>query len=93
MNTVIGVLSVSQRRQRQLSRILQLGVALMLAVGLLTLNTSVVVNASLALAVTALPAVLERDYRIPLDAGLTLWITSAVFLHTLGMYGLYDGIW
>jgi hypothetical protein len=43
---------------------------------------------------------LERDYDIPMDAGLTLWITSAVFLHGLGTVGLpwsgasfYQTVW
>jgi hypothetical protein len=72
---------------------MQVGIALILLVGLARRNVSVVVNATFALAATALPAVLERDYRLPLDAGLTLWITAALFLHTLGMLGLYDGVW
>ncbi len=72
---------------------MQVGIALMLALGLVTRNVSVIVNASFALAATALPAVLRRDYRLPLNAGLTLWITSALFLHTLGMFGLYDDYW
>jgi hypothetical protein len=72
---------------------MQVGIALILLVGLARRNVGVVVNATFALAATALPAVLERDYRLPLDAGLTLWITAALFLHTIGMLGLYDGVW
>jgi hypothetical protein len=48
----------------------------------------IVVNAGIALAVTYLPAVIERNYRVPLDAGLTLWIALAVFLHAIGTTGL-----
>jgi hypothetical protein len=35
--------------------------------------------------------VLERDYGVPLDAGLTLWITAAVFLHAFGRIGIRGG--
>ncbi|SEL65820.1 hypothetical protein SAMN04488691_106234 [Haloferax larsenii] len=51
-------------------------------------DIGIVVNASVGLGVTYLPAILERDYRIPMDAGLTLWISSAAFLHALGTVGL-----
>jgi hypothetical protein len=54
------------------------------AVGLISKNAGVVVNAAAAFGVSLLPATLERDYDIPLNAGLTLWITTAVFLHALG---------
>ena len=52
-------------------------------------NLGIVVNAGVALGVTFLPAILERDYGIPLDAGLTMWITTAVFLHAVGTLGPY----
>jgi hypothetical protein len=48
-----------------------------------------VVNAGLAFLVTLLPAMLERDYDIPMDAGLVLWIMTAVFLHAVGTLGPY----
>ena len=51
-----------------------------------------IVNGGLALAITLLPAVLERNYKLPLDPWLGLWITLAVFLHTLGSAGLYGQI-
>jgi hypothetical protein len=63
-------------------------------------NVGIVVNGVIALVVTYLPAVLERDYHIPMNAGLTLWLTSAVFLHALGTVGLpgsefsfYQTVW
>ena len=57
-------------------------------IGLDRRNLGIVVNATIALGVTYLPAMLERDYHIPMDAGLTLWITTAVFLHALGTVGV-----
>ncbi|WP_192918584.1 hypothetical protein [Salinigranum salinum] len=63
-------------------------------------NVGIVVNGVIALVITYLPAVLERDYHIPMNAGLTLWLTSAVFLHALGTVGLpgsefsfYQTVW
>ncbi|MGM0590736.1 MAG: hypothetical protein ACQETI_03740 [Halobacteriota archaeon] len=56
-------------------------------IGLDRHSLGIVVNASIALGVTYLPAILERDYHIPMDAGLTLWITTAVFLHAVGTVG------
>jgi hypothetical protein len=78
---------------RTVSRVLQLAIAAVLLFGLLTLNLAVVVNAALSLAVTFLPAVLERDYRIATSPWLSLWLTAALFLHALGMVGLYADVW
>lgn len=57
-------------------------------VGLWTGNVGVIVNSVFALGVTFLPGILEHDYSVPLDAGLVLWITGAVFLHAWGTVGL-----
>ena len=48
-----------------------------------------ITNGAIALLITFVPALLERNYNIPLDPWLGLWITLAVFLHTLGSAGLY----
>ncbi len=77
----------------RLARVLQFAIASIVVVGLITRNVGVLVNAVFALGVTFLPGVLERDYRISLDPVLTLWITAAVFLHAIGMVGLYDTVW
>ncbi|MFB6267461.1 MAG: hypothetical protein ABEI31_07360 [Halodesulfurarchaeum sp.] len=93
-------LGISPRRQAQISRVLTLSLVGFLFVGLYEMDVGVTVNAALGLAVTQLPAVLERDYEIPMDAGLTLWITAAVFLHAFGTVGLpwmeasfYRSVW
>lgn len=82
-------LGIPPIRQRQLARLMQAGLVAILAVGLYDRHVGVIVNSSVALAITFLPATLERDYEIPMDAGLTLWITAAVFLHTVGSFGFY----
>jgi len=78
----------SDRRQRQLTRAMQVLLVVIIGLGLERGNLGIVVNATIGLGVTQLPAVLERDYHIPMDSGLTLWITTAVFLHALGTAGL-----
>jgi hypothetical protein len=78
--------------ERGVARLLQGGLLIILGVGLAARNVSVTINAGLALLVTLLPAMLERDFRIHLKAGLSLFVTVAVFLHAVGMLGLYDAV-
>jgi len=92
-NTQSAVLSdrlgIAPQRQRQAVRVMQIGLALVFGYGLWTVQVSFVINSGAALAITFIPAVLERDYGIPIEPALGLWITSAVFLHVLGTVGLY----
>lgn len=81
-------LGISARRQRQLTWFMEVCLVGMFFVGLYEGNTGIIVNAALALAVTQLPPLLERDLGIPMDSGLVLWITAAVFLHVFGNVGL-----
>ena len=60
----------------------------LLLVGIKRGSFGIVVNTGVALAVTQLPPILERDYELPMDPRLTLWITSAAFLHALGTVGI-----
>jgi hypothetical protein len=84
---------ISVLSRRFLNRLLQGAIGAIFLVGLVTVNLSVIVNAGFAFAVTFLPAILKRDFRIQLKAWMTLWITGALFLHTLGMLGFYSDIW
>ncbi|WP_440005467.1 hypothetical protein [Halomicrococcus sp. SG-WS-1] len=86
-------LRVSERRQRQVTRAMELSLVGILFVGLDRGNLGIAINAGLAFLITFVPAILERDYDIPMDAGLTLWITVAVFLHALGTLGPYQNVW
>jgi hypothetical protein len=93
-------LGLSTRRQRQLTRVMEASLVGMFALGFVEGSTTVAINSLLALAMTRLPGILERDYGIPMDAGLTLWITSTVFLHAFGSIGLpwtplspYQSLW
>ena len=78
------IIGLSERTQHRLVWAMEVGLVAILAVGLWLGNTGIIVNAALALLVAQLPPILERDYHIPMDVGLTLWITTAVFLHALG---------
>lgn len=86
-------LGIGPARQRRATRAMQTVLVAILVAGALRVSVGVMVNAGMALALTALPALLERDYDIPLDAGLTLWLTTAVFLHAVGGLGVYRSVW
>ena len=60
--------------------------------GLLFSQPKAITNGSIALLATFAPAILEKNYEIPLDPWLALWITLAVCLHTLGSAGLYAAV-
>lgn len=80
--------AISERWQLRLTRAMQAAMIGLLLVGLDRGNTGVVVNTAVAFGVSLLPAYLERDHGIPLDTGLTLWLTTAVFIHALGTVGI-----
>lgn len=93
-------IGIDRRRQRQLSYLLELLLVGIVFIGVERGSVTLVVNALVALGVAQLPSVLERDYDVPLDPALTLWITAAVFLHALGVVGLpgseqsfYSTVW
>ena len=79
-----GRLGISARQQRRLVRVMELSLVAMLAIGVRYGQTGIIVNCAIGLLVARVPGLLERDYDLPMDAGLTLWITSAVFLHAVG---------
>jgi hypothetical protein len=94
------ILGVSERNQRRATRGMQVALIGFVAIGLERGSIGIIVNASLGLGVTYLPAILEEDYGIPIDPALALWITTAVFLHGFGTVGLpgsplspYRSIW
>ena len=81
-------IGISTRTQARLSWAMEVALVGILLIGLYRGSQGVVVNTVVALVVTQLPPLLERDFEIPMDPALTLWITSAVFLHALGTMGL-----
>jgi hypothetical protein len=71
-------------------RAMQVVLAVITLYGLVTLNWGLVINAGVSLAITFLPGYLEDDLQLPMNAGLALWITLAVFLHAVGALGPYE---
>ena len=86
------LLSIPDGRKRQATRGLQLILAGLVVYGLVTVDVGLLVNATVGLAVTFVPALLRRDFSVPMDPGLTLWITFAVLLHAIGTLGPYRQI-
>lgn len=93
-------LKVGARRQRQAVYAMEVLLIGIVFIGIERGSTTIIVNALVGLAVTQIPPILERDYDIPMDPALTVWITTAVFLHALGVLGLpgseqnfYGTIW
>ena len=83
----------SLRNQRRLTRGMQVVLLSIVAYGLLAGQPKAIVNGGVALLLTFLPAILERRYDLPLDPWLGLWLTTAVFLHTMGSAGLYGRVY
>jgi len=86
-------LPLTDAHKRSASRLLQAGVGLILVIGIVEGNVSVVINGIGALGVTFLPALLRRDYQVTLSPGLTLWLMIAVLLHAIGILGPYHTVW
>ncbi|WP_232703228.1 hypothetical protein [Halobacterium wangiae] len=78
--------------QRRITRAMQLVLVGMITYGFLTGNPKAVMNGSVTLLITFVPAMLERNFGLPLDPWLALWVTTAVLLHSLGSSGLYSHI-
>lgn len=86
-------LALSDAQEHVLTRLLQLGLLGLAGYGLATGSPSVAVNAAGALAVSALPALLRREFGLRIDFGIVLWLTAAVLLHAVGILGPYRNVW
>lgn len=91
---------IEERLERRLVWLMEICLIGMFFIGLDRRNTGIIANTAIALAVVQLPPVLQRDYNIPMNPALTLWITSAVFFHALGTVGIpgtdvsfYRSVW
>jgi len=71
---------------------MQVLLAAIVAYGAVFGQPKAITNGGLGLFVTFVPAILKRNYDMPLDPWLGVWITSAVFLHTLGSAWFYAQI-
>ena len=75
--------------QGRLTGAMQVLLVAIVIYGYLAGEQKAISNGIIALLVTLVPATLERRYDLPLDPWLALWITTAVFLHTVGSAGFY----
>jgi uncharacterized membrane protein YjdF len=75
--------------QRRLTRGIQLLLLALVVYGLVAGEPKAITNGTISLLITFVPALMERNYRLPLDPWLGLWITLTVFLHTMGSAVLY----
>jgi hypothetical protein len=75
-----------------ITRFMQVVLLGMFAVGLYTRTPKIIINSGVGLFISFIPALLERDYSFSLSPFLSLWITSAVFFHSLGSFGLYSAV-
>ena len=80
------------RNQRRITRAMQVVLLGLVGYGIVAGQPKPITNGGIGLLVTFLPAVMRRNYNLALDPWLALWITTAVFLHTLGSAGLYGQI-
>ncbi|AEH37727.1 hypothetical protein [Halopiger xanaduensis] len=81
---------LSESQERYVVRALQLALLGLVGYGTATAQFAIAATGGLALGITLLPAWLRREYGYSMDAGLVLWITAAVILHTAGSLGLYE---
>ncbi|WP_323190296.1 hypothetical protein [Halostella sp. PRR32] len=79
---------ISENRQTQITYVMEIGLVVLFFLGMERGSVGVMVNCAVGLVVIQLPPLLERDYDVPMDPALTLWITSAAFLHALGTVGI-----
>lgn len=98
--SIISRFLPSERRQQQLTRVMELLLVGLLFIGIDRASIGIIVNTTAALVVVQLPAILERDYDLVMSPQLVLWITAAAFLHGLGIVGIpgvtrsfYTNIW
>ncbi|WMW21726.1 hypothetical protein RE476_10100 [Methanolobus mangrovi] len=86
------LLGISDEKQKIAMRMMQIVLFILVIAGILLKDLSTAVNATTGLALTFVPNIITRKYNIPIDTGLVLWLTLAIFLHSLGTFALYDNI-
>ncbi|WP_319506160.1 hypothetical protein [uncultured Methanolobus sp.] len=86
------LLGISDEKQKIATRIMQVVLFILVIAGILLKDLSTAVNATTGLALTFVPNIITRKYNIPIDTGLVLWLTLAIFLHSLGTFAFYDNV-
>ncbi|AFV24847.1 hypothetical protein Mpsy_2644 [Methanolobus psychrophilus R15] len=86
------LLGISGDKQKIATRIMQAGLFILLIVAIFIGDLPTALNAIAGLAITFAPNFITRKYNIPLDPGLTLWITLAIFMDALGTFAFYENV-
>jgi len=86
------LLGISNEKQVMAARMMQAALVILLVFGMLRKDLSTTVNATTGLILTFVPHMITRKYNIKQDTGLVLWLTLAIFLHTIGTFEFYDYI-
>lgn len=82
--------ALSDATETRLVRGMQIALVVIAGYGLVTLNGGIAAPAIIGLGFTFVPALLRREYDYVMDSGLVLWITVALFLHSVGSLGVYE---
>ncbi|QGA80443.1 hypothetical protein [Candidatus Nanohalobium constans] len=82
-------LGISKKMQETATRFMQIILVSIAALGVWIGSFKVFINAFISFLITFLPSLLRKRYKITIDAGLALWITSAVFFHSIGAVNLF----
>jgi len=86
------LLGISGSKQKFATRVMQAGLFILLIVALYIRDLPTALNAIAGIAITFVPSFITRKYNIPLDPGLTLWITLAIFMDALGTFAFYENV-
>jgi hypothetical protein len=99
--TIRERLRLTGKQAALLVRVLQLLMFAILVTGFWIGSLSMVVNSTIGLLVSQLPALFKRRYGFTMNVGLVLWITVPMVLHALGTVPLpgldfltpYQAVW
>ncbi|WP_136717608.1 hypothetical protein [Halorientalis salina] len=77
---------------RYVVRTMQVFLLALVAYGVASADIGVALNAALGFGVTLVPTAVGRRFGRSMSAGLSLWITTAAFLHAVGLLGPYGTV-
>ena len=82
-----------REKLKLLSRVMQVGILVVAAVGIATHNLAWVPAAVISFFVTMIPSIAKRDLGFVLPLELSFWVVAALFLHVVGgAAGLYTSL-
>lgn len=87
------MIKISAERKLRFVRFMQLLLFTLFCVSLYLRALNIAMNAIFSLSVTFLPALLEKNFKIPSDPGITFLITISVISHAVGFLGFYENVW